>query len=105
MFGSYFPEQQLVIQEKKDVDDSIATLVTEIEQYIENGDLESANTLLEENKEALETSLINSTFINLLQEEIFNIGLLAISQQNVIINANEPTTQITVGSYWVQDFN
>ena len=103
-FGSHFPESSLVIQEKQDVNDYIVSIVNQIESYVKDKNLTAANRLLEDYKEELEGSLINSTFINLLQEEIYNVGLLAISQQSTIISQEMPTTQITVGSYWLQDY-
>ena len=103
-FGSHFPESALVIQEKKDVDDYVVSIVNQIESYVKDKNLTAANQVLEEHKDVLEESLINSAFINLLQEEIYNVGLLAISQQSTIISQKMPTTQITVGSYWLQDY-
>lgn len=103
-FGSQFPEESLVIQEKKDVDDSIVTIVNQIQNYINEGSIESANNLLEENKDLLAPSIINSAFINLLQEEIYNVGILALSKQSNMISNEMPTTQEVAGSYWILDY-
>lgn len=103
-FGSTFPETQLVIQEKKDVDDSIWALVKQIETYIKAGNTVNANAVLEANKDTLEPALIDSSFINLLQEEIYNIGRYSLMKQQTIISDTMPTDMEVAGSYWMQDF-
>ena len=104
IFGSKFPEASLVIQEKQDVNDSIVTVVTDIEKYIKDGDVSSANSLLVKHKDVLEASLIDAAFINLLQEEIRNIGEYSLSKQTNYVSAEMPTTQEVPGSYWIQDY-
>lgn len=104
LFGSQFPDQQLVIQEKVDVDNSIVTIVNRIENYVKAGDMVNASKVYEDNKDILDPFIINSAFINLLQEEIFNVGLLALSKQSNIVSSDMPTTQEVAGGYWIQDY-
>ena len=104
VFGSQFPESSLVIQEKQDVNDDMVSIVTQIENYIKAGNTVRANELLAENKDLLEVAIINAAFINLLQEEIRNIGEFALSKQSNYVSDEMPTTQDAPGSYWIQDY-
>lgn len=63
-----------------------------------------ANAVLEANKDTLEPALIDSSFINLLQEEIYNIGRYSLMKQQTIISDTMPTDMEVAGSYWMQDF-
>lgn len=101
IFGSQFPEL-LAIQEKKDIDDSVVNTINTIQSYIKNGEIANAKALYDDNKGVLEPYNINAAFINLLQEEIYNIGLLAKSKQTNIIQTEMPTTQ--EDGYWYLDY-
>lgn len=102
-FGSQYPEVQMTVSEKKDIDNSVSKTVNKIETYVKNNNLSEAAKLMEENAELLEPYIINSEFFNLIQEEIYNIGLLAISKQNSMVSNTQPTTQTVAGSYWLKD--
>lgn len=103
IFGSQYPNEQMSVSEKKDIDNSILSQVLVIEQYISKGELSVAKSFLEANASTLEPYLIDSNFFNLLQEEIYNIGLYAISRQNTLVSNKQPTTQSIPGSYWIED--
>ena len=103
IFGSQFPEA-LTIQEKLDVDDTILSVVNKIENYLKAGNMAAASKTLEENRDTLEPYLIDSNFINLLQEETYNIGLFALSKQQNIVSTTMPNIDATTYSYWIQDF-
>ena len=102
-FGSQYPEVQMIVSEKKDIDNNVLALVNMIEKFINEGNLTDAYKLMNENKSLLEPYNINCDFINLMQEEIYNIGLLALSKQNTMVSASQPTTQTVAGSYWIED--
>ncbi len=102
-FGSQYPKVQMIVSEKKDIDNNVLNIVNAIENYIKDEDITTAAQLMEENADLLEPYNINSNFFNLIQEEIYNIGLLAISKQNTMISSTQPTTQTTAGSYWIED--
>jgi hypothetical protein len=102
-FGSQYPEVQMTVSEKKDIDNNVLNIINQVETYVNNRDLAEAAKLMEENAALLEPYTINSEFFNLIQEEIYNIGLLAISKQNSMVSAIQPTTQTVAGSYWIKD--
>lgn len=102
-FGSQYPNVQMTVSEKKDIDNNVLALVNKIETYIKNNNLAHAAELMELNASLLEPYNINSEFFNLLQEEIYNIGLMAISKQNSMVSDVQPTTQTVAGSYWMKD--
>lgn len=102
-FGSQYPEVQMTVSEKKDIDNNVVAIVNQVETYVRNNDLAHAAELLESNADLLEPYNINSAFFNLIQEEIYNIGLLAISKQNSMVSSTQPTTQTVAGSYWLKD--
>ena len=102
-FGSQYPEVHMTVSEKKDIDNNVLTLVNQVETYIHDNDLSNAANVLAENASLLEPYIINSEFFNLIQEEIYNIGLLAISKQNSMVSEEQPTTQTVAGSYWMKD--
>ena len=103
IFGSQYPEVQMTVSEKKDIDNNVLNVVNTIENYIKNENLAAASQLFEENADLLEPYNINCDFFNLIQEEIYNIGILAISKQNSMVSDSKPTTQTIAGSYWIQD--
>lgn len=102
VFGSQFPEQSLIIQEKQDIDDTVADIISTIQAYINNGSIASAKQLYDSNKNILETYNIDAAFINLLQEEIYNVGLFAKSKQTNLIQSEMPTTQ--EAGFWYLDY-
>ena len=102
-FGSQYPVVQMAVSQKKDIDNNVVTLVNVIENYVHNNDLENASIFLEVNKDVLDPYIIDSSFFNLIQEEIYNIGILALSKQNSMVSDKQPTTQTVAGSYWIQD--
>lgn len=102
VFGSQFPEQPLSIQEKKDIDDTVVNIINSIQSYLKIGDVASAKILYDGNKGILEPYNMNSAFINLLQEEIYNVGLLAKSKQTNLVQEEMPSTQES--GYWYLDY-
>ena len=102
VFGSQFPEQSLIIQEKQDIDDTVAEIVSTIQKCINNGSISKAKETYDENKNILEPYNIDAAFINLLQEEIYNVGLFAKSKQTNLIQSEMPTTQ--EAGFWYLDY-
>ena len=102
-FGSNFPSELIPVGDKKDIDDTVKDLVEQYNSYISVGDLSSANTLYESNKDILEPYIINMKYINRLNEEIYNTALSVLNQVKSIISNSEPVGQ-TTGSFWYQDY-
>lgn len=103
VFGSNYPNEQIKISEKKDINNEVMPYITEIQKCINNNDLAGATKIIQTAPIDLEPYNINAMFINLLQEHIYNIGIYATSKQNTIIGSSAPTNQLIVGSYWIKD--
>ena len=102
-FGSNFPSELIPVGDKKDIDDTVKSLIIEYNSYISTGDLTSANELYDNNKTMLEPYSINMKLINRLEEEIYNTSLYALNQVKNIISDTEPANQ-SVNSFWYQDY-
>ena len=102
-FGSNFPIELIPVGDKKDIDDTVKSLINQYNSYISAGDLTSANALYESNKNILEPYMINMKYINRLEEEIYNTALLALNQIKSVISNSEPANQST-DSFWYQDY-
>lgn len=102
-FGSNFPIELIPVGDKKDIDDTVKSLINQYNSYISAGDLTSANALYESNKNILEPYMINMKYINRLEEEIYNTALSALNQIKSVISNSEPANQST-DSFWYQDY-
>ena len=102
-FGSNFPSELSPFGDKKDIDDTVKSLINQYYSYISTGDLTSANELYDNNKTILEPYSINMKLINRLEEEIYNTALCALNQVKSIISDAEPVNQ-SVNSFWYQDY-
>ena len=102
-FGSNFPSELMPVGTKKDIDDNVKDLINQYYSYISVGDLSSANSLYESNKDTLEPYMINMEYINKLEEEIYNAGFTVLNSVKSIINSTEPASQ-SVNSFWYKDY-
>ena len=102
-FGSNFPDSLIPVGTKKDVDDSVKTLIAKYYEYIDCGDYTSANVLYTNNQDTLEPYMIDMALINRFEEEIYNIGYYTLNQMTTIVADNEPETQ-SVDSTWYLEY-
>lgn len=102
IFGSNFPTELIPVGTKKDVDDDVQALIQQYYQLMESNSLNDAYALYEANKEVLEPYAINMKYVNRLEEEIFNAGLMALNKTTVIISNQEPASQ-SEGSFWYRE--
>lgn len=103
-FGSNFPTECITLNTHKDVDSSVVSLINQYNTYVQNGDMTSASTFYTKNKNTLEAYILDTSYLNRLEEEIYNTGLYAIAQKNEpIISSSEPVNQPTNG-YWFKDY-
>lgn len=101
IFGSNFPNAIISNGSKKDIDDSVVSLIAKYYDFIEKKDITSANNLYNENKAILEPYKISMSDFNSLQEELYNIGLYVLKQTNQIISETEPA-DMEENSTWIQ---
>ena len=103
-FGSNYPDTSIPVGTKKDIDEDVKDLVSQYYEYMNNNDLSSANTLFEKNKDILDDYIVNSSYFNRLEEEIYNTGVKAInsvSTQTIVVSDKEPSGQATY-SHWIK---
>lgn len=103
IFGSQFPSKIISVGSRKDIDDSVKLLIEQYYEFINSGDMNSANDLYNSNKDILEPYSFNSDYFNLLEEEIYNLGIGLISSMSTVISNDEPTNQ-SINSYWLEDY-
>lgn len=103
LFGSQFPSALITPGTHKDVDDTVVSIVNQYNSYINSGDTSSAYELYEANKSILEPYSITMSYVNYLEEEIYNTGMLALSRHQVIQSDREPAYG-DEGTYWVQEY-
>lgn len=100
-FGSTFPEGLITVGTKKDVDDTVVSLVNQYYQYMNANDCNSAYRLYKENESDLEPCSITSADFNRLVEDIFNISLYVLNNYSIIFSDTEPEYQ-SEGSRWIK---
>ena len=103
-FGSNYPSTLIQLGTHKDVDNSVVGLVNQYNAYVQAGNMVAAGNLYNQNKAKLEPYVLNMSYINRLEEEIYNTGLYALSSNSSITSDTEPTIEQNVGSYWLQDY-
>lgn len=75
----------------KDVDASVATLVKQIESYINTGNYSQASSLMTKNAAKLKGYIINAVDVNRIIEDIRNTQIFAKQrQQSVYFDSSEP---------------
>lgn len=103
LFGSKYPTELIELGNHKDVDNSIVSLINQYNYYVKNNDTANASKIYNENKELLKPYILNTEYINFLEEEIYNTGLFAMATNTSVITDTEPASQ-DVGSYWLLDY-
>lgn len=103
IFGSQFPNSVISVGSRKDVDNSVIDLINRYNGYVTSGDITEAHKLYNDNKDILEPYSFNSNYLNLLEEEIYNLGIGLISSMSTIISSDMPTNQ-AINGYWLEDY-
>ncbi len=103
MFGSNFPSELIPVGSKKDIDNSVKILISQYYALVDTGDVNGANEFYQTYKESLEPYIINSAYFNRLEEEIYNVGISALSNLTTIISDTEPILQET-NSHWLKEW-
>ena len=102
-FGSNFPSEVIEVGTKKNIDNVVQSLVSQYYSLIDGGYLDVAKDLYNTNANILKDYIIDMAYINKLEEEIYNVGLKAISDSSTIISNDEPSGQISDG-IWLQEY-
>lgn len=102
-FGSNFPQSLIPVGTKKDVDDSVSSLISQYYSFCDKGDMNSAAQLYKNNKTLLEPYIVDSAYFNFIEEEIYNIGVGLLNTTKSIISDTEPISQ-SENSHWLKEF-
>lgn len=102
-FGSRFPEEFIPVGAKKDVDDSVKDLISQYYSYIDAGNLTAAHLLYQENQTALKPYMIDMSYINRLEEEIYNAHIATLNKITSIVSDTMPLSQ-SDNSFWLQKY-
>jgi len=103
-FGSLFPNEMISVGTRKDVDNTVVGLINQYNSYVASGDMASASAYYKANQGVLSPYMIDTTYINRLEEEIYNTGLYAMITNGTVISDNQPEVEQNVGDYWLMDY-
>lgn len=97
---SQFPYRLIEIHNYKDADDSVASLINQINELKFNGNYEAATKIINDNADVLKQYAIDSVAVNTLEEENRNAQIMALQKhQCVWFDENEPVV-CSVGDVW-----
>lgn len=102
-FGSRYPSECIATGTRRDVDDTVINLVNQYNTFMKQEDVKSANTLLAANQTVLAPYIINTKYLNYLEEEIYNTGIAALSTITQMVSDTEPQAQ-DEGSSWYMEY-
>lgn len=103
-FGSSFPQELIAPGNHKDIDAAAGSLIAQYNQYMQNGNIAAAGKLYQDNKALLSLYMLDTSYINLLEEELYNTGLFALLSHDTIVSESQPGETQDTGGYWLQDY-
>ena len=101
--GSQFPSSVISLSNFKDMDDTVKDIILQYYTFMNLGNINSAQALIEANATLLKPYWIDATILNKIEEELYNIGLFALSNRSTIISTTEPTIDCEVDTFWYQE--
>lgn len=99
--GSFFPDSLLNMPEFKDIDDSVKDVMMQYYQFLDENNYDSACALLEAHPE-LGSYTVNAAKLNLMTEELSNIGKYALLLRTNIVSDTEPELSYDEGTNWIK---
>ena len=97
---SKFPYQIITRHNFMNIDDSIASLVNEINSYKMQGNFEVASKLISENAGLLAHYIIDASTINTIEEEIRNVQVMALQKHQCVYFDGEEPEYCALGDLW-----
>lgn len=99
--GSLFPDSLLNMEKFKDIDDTVKDIILEYYSDISQGKLTEAMALKAAHTE-LAPYWIDASKLNLLKEEIQNIGLYAQKLRSTVVSSEEPAINYDEYTLWIK---
>lgn len=88
---SYFPERKITKHNFKNIDDTIATVINQINDLRSQGLYNQASRIIENNKDILAQYVVDATTFRTWEEEIYNTQMYAKKvQQSIYFDDEEP---------------
>lgn len=97
---SNFPHSIILQHNFRNIDDSIASLVNEINNYKMQGNFEVASKLISENAGILSHYIIDASTINTIEEEIRNVQVMALQKHQCVYFDEEEPEFCAIGDLW-----
>lgn len=109
LFGSQFPDNIIELSNFKDIGEApaeIQEIAHQIEAFYEQKKYAEAADLLNQNYNLLKAYYIDMNFANKLQEEVYNLGVYAMKNTEVIIADTAPNASLfSSASAWYEPVN
>ena len=99
--GSMFPDSLLDIEQFKDIDDTVKDVILEYYSDISQGKISEATNLKTAHPE-LSPYWIDASKLNLLKEEIQNIGIYAKKLRSTVVSSEEPNLDYDEHTIWIK---
>lgn len=100
---SSFPDKKIVLHQFKNIDDSIAPIISEINLLKAAGNYSGASSLIKENASILSQYIVDAETFRTWEEEIYNTQVYAKQAlQSVFFDVEEPECQ--ANDVWVGGF-
>lgn len=98
---SQFPLKKIIKHNFKNVDDTVASVINQINALRSKGLYNQASQIIENNKNTLAQYIVDAATFRTWEEEIYNTQIYAKQiQQSVILDENEPE-ECEEGDVWI----
>ena len=99
---SNFPEEIMTRHNFRDADDSIASIINQINILKSQGQYSRAAQYIQDNKDTLGSYVLGSEYLNTIDEETRNVEIYAkAKKQQIYYSSTEPTDAVSVGDVWI----
>lgn len=99
--GSNFPDSVLSINKFKDIDDSVKDIIMQYYSYISQGEYDLAANLISNHPE-ISDYWFDTSKINLITEEIYNMGIFINKKRGTIVSDTEPDIEYDNNTVWIK---
>ena len=100
---SQFPDKIWERRYFKDADDGIATIINQIKNLQSQGLYNQAQRIVEQNKDVLGKYIVDSEYLNAIDEELINLEIYSKQQQQSIYIQSEEPENAMLGAVWISD--